>query len=286
LEDESNSDGDEEDVRFAYRPSTWSPTHSVYDPIPTPFLGNSLGLTGEYNEIPSYVQFFEKFWTFNMLRDICVETNHYAGSLDEDGVPRDKVGWYPVIVKELKVFIATNLYMGMKKLPNVKAYWAKSEEIFYCHVIAGLFTRKWFMALTRCLHITNPSMYTEDNTSPDFDKMHQTRWLINALRSACKREWNLGQYVTIDENMVKYKATYCSARQYMPKKPIKWGLKVWCLAGAKSRFIVDFDVYWCKSRATLGGGASTKEEQALAHRMVTGLTKGLENKSHVIVMDN
>jgi hypothetical protein len=71
-EHESDSDGDVEDVRFAYRPSTWSKTHSVYDPIPTPFSGNSLGLIGEYNEIPSYVQFFEIFWTFNMLRDICV----------------------------------------------------------------------------------------------------------------------------------------------------------------------------------------------------------------------
>jgi hypothetical protein len=101
-------------------------------------------------------------------------------------VLRGKVGWYPVTVKELKVFMATNLYMGMKKLPNVKAYWAKSEDIFYCHVIAGLFMRERFMVLTRCLHITNPTTYVEDNTSPHFDKIHQTRWLINAIRSACK----------------------------------------------------------------------------------------------------
>ena len=60
-ENESESDGDVRDVRFAYRPSTWSKTHSVYDPIPTPFSGNAPGLTGKYNEIPSYVQFFEIF---------------------------------------------------------------------------------------------------------------------------------------------------------------------------------------------------------------------------------
>jgi hypothetical protein len=40
------------------------------------------------------------------------------------------------------------LYMGMKKLPNVKANWAKSKEILYCNVIASLFTRKCFMTLT------------------------------------------------------------------------------------------------------------------------------------------
>jgi hypothetical protein len=274
-EHKSDSNGDVNDIRFAYRPSTWSKTHSSYDPIPIPFSGQSPGLTREYNEIPSYVQFFKKIWTFNMLRDICVETNRYAGSLDENGVPRGRIGWYLVIVKELKVFMATNLYVGMKKLPNVKAYWTNSKEIFYCHVITGLFTRESFMALTQCLYITNPSTYIEDNTSPHFDKMHQTRWLINAIRSACKRKWNLGQYVTVAKSMVKYKGTYCPVRQYMPKKQIKWGLKVWCLADSKSRFIVDFDVYCGKSQVTLERGVSVREEQTLAHRVVIGLTTGL-----------
>jgi hypothetical protein len=153
--------------------------------------------------------------------------------LDENGIPMGRDGWYPMTIKELKVFMACTLYMGMKKLPNVKAYWAKSEEIFYCHVIAGLFTRKCFMALTRCLHITNPATYVEDRTSPHFDKMHQTRWLIDAIRNSCKREWKLGEFLTIDETMVRYKGSYCPARQYMPKKPVKWGLKVWCVADSK-----------------------------------------------------
>jgi hypothetical protein len=31
---------------------------------------------------------------------------------------------------------------------------------------------------------------------------------------------------TVDDMMVRYKGKYCPARQYMPKKPIKWGLKL------------------------------------------------------------
>jgi hypothetical protein len=112
------------------------------------FEEDSIGLMGEYSEIPSYIHLFEQFWTFHMLRDICLETNRYAGSLDENRRLRGGRGWHPITVKELKVFFAISLYMGMKKLQNVKAYWAKSEEIFYCNVIAGLFTRKCFMTLT------------------------------------------------------------------------------------------------------------------------------------------
>jgi hypothetical protein len=286
LEEGSDGDGDPENIRFAYRGSTWSKNYQTYNPEVMAFEEDSIGLTGEYSEIPSYIHLFEQFWTFHMLRDICLETNRYAGSLDENRRPRGGRGWYPVTVKELKVFLAISLYMGMKKLPNVKAYWAKSEEIFYCNVIAGLFTRKRFMTLTRCLHITDPSMYVADNTSPHFDKMHQTRWLIDAIRGACKRLWSLGQFVTIDETMVRYKGTYCPARQYMPKKPVKWGVKVWCAADSKSKFIFDFDIYCGKSQATLESRASTTEEQNLAHRVVTQLTTGLENKGHVVVMDN
>jgi hypothetical protein len=89
--------------------------------------------------------------------------------------------------------------------------------------------------------------------------------------------------------MVKYKGKYCSARQYMPKKPIKCGLKVWVMVDATSHIISDFEVYCSKSMATLGGGGggmSQGAEKNLAHRVVTNLTAGLDNKGHVITMDN
>jgi len=38
--------------------------------------------------------------------------------------------------------------------------------------------------------------------------------------------------MSIDEAMVKYKGRVFF-RQYMPKKPIKWGIKVWMIAEPK-----------------------------------------------------
>jgi hypothetical protein len=97
--------------------------------------------------------------------------------------------------------------------------------------------------------------------------------LITFIRGACKQQWNLGEFVTIDETMVRYKGTYCLARQYMPKKPVKWGVKVWCTADSKSKFIYDFDIYYGKTQATLESRASTTEEQNLVHRVITQLLK-------------
>jgi hypothetical protein len=286
MESVTKEEGNDEDIRFAYRPETWSKQYASYDPEPMAFIGESSGLTQHYGSVPSYVELFRKFWNHETLRKICRETNRYVGSLDENGVPRGRAEWYPMTVKELKVFMAIIFYMEMKKLPNMKAYWAKSEEFFYCNVISGLFTRKTFLALLRCLHVTDPATYCEDRSSPNFDKMHHTRWLINEMKASCRREWQLGQHVTIDETMVKYKGKYCSARQYMPKKPIKWGLKIWIMADATSHIISDFEVYCGKSTATLSGGMLQRAEQNLAHRVVTDLTTGLDNKGHVITMDN
>jgi hypothetical protein len=148
------------------------------------FSQENLGFTEEYDSVPSYVAFFRKFWSHETLKKVCRETNRYAGSLDENEIPRGRAGWYPMMEKELKVFMAVIFYMGMKKLPNIKAYWAKSEEFFYCNVISGLFMRKRFLALLRCLHVTDPATYVEDRSSLDFDKMHKTRWLINEMKAA------------------------------------------------------------------------------------------------------
>jgi hypothetical protein len=85
-------------------------------------------------------------------------------------------------------------------------------------------TRERFCEIRRCLHITNPAQYEHiQKGKPSYDKMHQTRWLVDEI---CKKEWSLGKYLTIDEMMIRYKGSYCPARQYMPKKPEKWGIKV------------------------------------------------------------
>jgi hypothetical protein len=76
------------------------------------------------------------------------------------------------------------------------------------------------MELRRCLHITNPATYEHiQKGEPQYDKLRQVRWLVNEIRNACMREWSLEKFLTIDEMMVRYKGSYSSIWQYMPKKP-------------------------------------------------------------------
>ena len=54
-------------------------------------------------------------------------------------------------------------------------------------MIAELFTRKQFFALIWSLHLTDLATYTLDRNDPQYDKLHQTRGLIERIRRICKR---------------------------------------------------------------------------------------------------
>jgi hypothetical protein len=142
------------------------------------------------------------------------------------------------------------------------------------------------MAVNKYLYITNPAEYVRDKGLPGYDKLGQVRWLVYAIQDSCKRVWKLGKFCTIDEMMIRYKGTYCPLRQYMPQKPQKRGIKVWCLACSVTKFVWNFTIYYGKEEAISTVEPITKGEPKLAHKVVMELAKDIEGKGHVIAMDN
>ena len=70
-------------MRFVYRRRSWSKGHSTYGSKPPSFVEKKLGFIDEHDKVSTYIQFFEKFWTYNMLKDISIETNRCIESLDK-----------------------------------------------------------------------------------------------------------------------------------------------------------------------------------------------------------
>jgi hypothetical protein len=101
------------------------------------------------------------------------------------------------------------------------------------------------------------------------------------------REWNLRKYVTIDEMMIWYKGSYCSARQYMPNKPKKWGVKVWCLVDSKSKMVYNFKIYCGKNANGPKGKVPIHVgEGNMASNIFLDLMDSLKRKGRVLVTDN
>jgi hypothetical protein len=197
---------------------------------------------------------------------------------ENEGTTRGGAQWEEFTVLEFKADVAIWLYIGIKKQPNIKSYWMKEGSIFRCPSVSNIMTRRRFMALNKCLHIANLAEYVRDKELPSYDKLRQVRWLVNAIRDSYKRVWKLGKFCTIDEMMIRYKGTYCPLQQYMPQKPQKWGIKVWCLVCSVTKFVWNFAIYCGKEEATSIVEPIARGEPKLAHKVVKELSKNIEGK--------
>jgi hypothetical protein len=223
-----------------------------------------------------------------MLEKIVVESNRYATHpLDARRKTMGGRNWVHLTIAELKAFLAIHMYMGMKRQPNIQSYWEKEGSIFHCPIISNIMSRDRFRTLWRCLHITNPTLYEHiKKGEPLYDKLRQVWWMVDDICDACMREWSLGKFLTIDEMMVRYKGSYCDIRQYMLKKPEKWGIKFWVLADSTSKFIYCFEVYCGKNLEAEVRFEVPRGKGGAAYGVVMRLVQGLEGKGHCVVMDN
>jgi len=95
----------------------------------------------------------------------------------------------------------------------------------------------------------------------------------------------LHQEVTVDETLIPKKGKYYPVRQYMPRKPTKWGVKVWCLADARYKYVYDFQIY---TGSSFHGARAPDilEELKSPHDVVMHLMEQLHGLAHVVCTDN
>ena len=91
-----------------------------------------------------------------------------------------------------------------------------------------------------------------------YDPLYKIAYALDEISKGLRRAWKAGQRVTIDESMIKYMGRAVPFVQYMPAKPIKHGLKVFCLCCSVSGVMLAFEVY-CGS----GDDESKKKTSAL-----------------------
>ena len=72
----------------------------------------------------------------------------------------------------------------------------------------------------------------------------------------------------------------------MPKKPQKWGIKIWCLADFTSKYVYNFDIYCRWNLDAPARVSSHQRESIVVHDVVTNLAIGLKYLGHCITMNN
>jgi hypothetical protein len=217
---------------------------------------------------------------------------------------RGGLQWTPLGLEEFRSYLSIFMYMGIKKLPSIRNYWARSDPLLQCPIISKIMTRERFEQITRCLHVANAPSTSTDPKSPTYDKLHKLRWMIDEIRTRFQAMWSPNQQLTVDETMVMYKGMYCPVRQYMPKKPVRFGIKVWAAADALSKYLWNFEVYCGKQgnpyddisnsdmevqqvmECNEDNVCAGKGEGLQGRNIVKSLLRDLQGRGHIVTTDN
>ncbi|GFS29687.1 piggyBac transposable element-derived protein 4 [Trichonephila inaurata madagascariensis] len=156
--------------------------------------------------------------------------------------------------------------MGIKRLPSYRDFWS-TNEILHDAFVSGLMRVRKFIWILGNIHLNDNNLMPK-KSEKNFDKLYKVRPLLDHLSEMFLKVFKPGQKQAIDESMIKFKGR-SSLKQYMPKKPIKRGYKVWMRCDS-SGFACEFQIYT---------GKTEEVERNLGERVEQ---KIIRQKSHVL----
>ncbi|CAB4042187.1 Hypothetical predicted protein [Paramuricea clavata] len=143
--------------------------------------------------------------------------------------------------------------------------------------------RNRFEEILSFLHFNNNQEVATDPANPNYDKLFKLKPLIDHFRTVFKGLVTAETMQCINEMMVPFKGRH-GAKQYMPKKPCKWGYKFWCRAGM-SGYVYDFEILGSQEAKGPPPGVNP-EEFGESENVVLRLSKELEKNRHQLFFDN
>ena len=150
-----------------------------------------------------------------------------------------------------------------------------SAQKGFCRLVfAATMSRDRFVSIKRFLRFDDLATRLQRRQG---DKLAPIRKIVDLFVRNYKESMNPNAELTIDEHFIAFHGN-CSFRVYMPTKPCKYGIKVWCLADNSNSYAVNLQVY-------AGLGPDGQREQHQGARVVRDLVSMLQD-GYSITIDN
>lgn len=246
----------------------WNQT-SINPTIVPNFESNS-GISEDVKNLPnqSPAALFTLYFHKDLIEHIVFHTNLYATQQHANK------RFDPVTADEIYLFIAINIYMGMKTLPSYRDYWSSAPD-FHDSYICDLMTVNRFGWILSHIHFNDNTLQPK-RQDDNYDRLYKIRPVIDSLSQSYKKYYSPKQKLVVDESMVKFKGR-SSLKQYIKNKPIKRGFKIWMLCD-ETGYNLSFQIY--------SGKQTDSVEVGLGSRVVLDLCKDFVNKNHLLFVDN
>ena len=217
--------------------------------------------------------FFKLFFSPDVVDSIVLYTNAYAVAhiAAKPTYANANGQWTPTTRDEMYSFLALLLFQAYLKLPDMGDYWS-TESLFDGNYARSMIpSRKRFKALLTFLKIVD-----HEQEDPD-DRLRKVRFLYDTVCEKCQSLFVPGQCLSVDERMIKHKGR-AVFKQYLPKKPVKWGFKVFAVCDADTGMLCKFEIYT--------GQAGANDCDGLTHAVVLRLTEHLAGAGRILFTDN
>ncbi|GFO01256.1 PiggyBac transposable element-derived protein 4-like [Plakobranchus ocellatus] len=146
--------------------------------------------------------------------------------------------------------------MGLVCKPDVKSYWS-TNPILETPFFKKMMTCNRFLALLSFFHLVNNENQPTRN-DPNRDKLFKTRRLMDHLNTRFPAVYYPEQQLAVDESMMPFRGRV-EFRQYLPSKPIRYGLKLYlCCCESSSGYVLLMKFYT--------GANTTGPEEAMENR--------------------
>lgn len=234
------------------------------------------GLSGPQHTLsPETAVPFDYFCLFipmYMWCRIASYTNKKAAmaSEEQDGKIR---AWSPTCGAEIKAWYAAVLWWCLMK--------SCTFSQFFANTINPAVVSRWFPSfkrwqqIKRFLKVSDPSKDEENK----HNKMYKVQELFDVFIQACKASFYPAREVAVDEAVKKFKGR-CTFKQYIKGKPVRFGLKIYCVCCSATSYLFNCMFYLGKTDIPAAREASATQET------VVQLMQPLSGKYHRVYMDN
>jgi hypothetical protein len=145
------------------------------------------------------------------------------------------------IITWIGILVLQGAHFGSEKRTSRKM-WQKGPYGLSIPYVWNSMSRDAHEFLRCNIHLADNSLQQPEG-SEGYDSLFKVRYPLDVIGKGLQKIWTTGQHITIDESMIKYCGRAVAFIQYMPAKPIKHGIKVFCVCCAISGIMLACEVY-------------------------------------------
>ena len=226
------------------------------------------------------VDYFYQFFPEEAFQLIAAKTNRYADQFFDTPVDLPPSlrfhSWSETNVDEMKAFVALQIAMGLCNKPAISdygnTYWLTSINF------GEVMPRNRFELLQIFLHFNDVTNQVAKGVE-GYNPLFKIQPLFDICHPLYEKVYQPKKCLSIDESMIKFKGRIFF-RQYLPKKPTKWGINAFLLCESETGYCLKSSIYTGKSAFEM------PSESLLSEHVVSSLLEGYENKRHTVFMVN